>query len=170
MVVIRDLPFGQPPNLHDCTIFLFASSTLKTPSTFPPNKLNFPPSFGSKFCGGDRVNAATLCGSTKTEYSCSAEVWNSMPSVRVIVLTSGPELAVAFPCSVLEEPSAEAEEEEDGMAAGFGAAGPEPGACWMSLPCSAMRSPEKRERALRSWGTSCVRTRSRTACFSLLSE
>lgn len=94
------------------------------------------------------MNAATLCGSTKTEYSCSAEVWNSMSSVIVRVLTSGPELGVAFLCSVLEDP--EAVVEEEGTAAGLGVVEPEPGACWMSLPCSAMRSPEKRERALRS--------------------
>lgn len=99
------------------------------------------------------MNAATLCGSTNTEYSCSAEVWNSIPSVRVTVLTKGPELGVAFPCSVLEEPGAgegEEEEEEEEATVGLGAAGLESAACWISLPCSAMRSLEKRARALRS--------------------
>lgn len=88
------------------------------------------------------------------------------------MLTKGPELGVAFPCSILEEPGAGADNEEEGdeVATGLTTSGLEPAVCWMSLPCSAMRSPEKRERDLRSWGSSWPRTRSRTACFSLLSE
>lgn len=77
------------------------------------------------------MKAVTLCGSTKTWYSCSAEAWNSISSVRVIVLTSGPELGVAFPEAGFELEPCVAEEEE--AAAGFGVtvpdAGLEPGAC-----------------------------------------
>lgn len=47
------------------------------------------------------------------------------------MLTKGPELGVAFPCSVLEEPGAgvDDEEEEDEGMVGFRAAGLEPVVC-----------------------------------------
>lgn len=46
----------------------------------------------------------------------------------------------------------------------------EPGACWMSLPCSAMRAGASLTNSDRSFGTSFDLTASLTGCFSLESE
>ena len=48
--------------------------------------------------------------------------------------------------------------------------GPWPGACWMSLPCSAMRAGPSVRSCFRSWGTIFARTRSFTGCLELESE
>jgi len=47
--------------------------------------------------------------------------------------------------------------------------GPEPGACWISLPCSAIRAGPSLANSLRSFGTILVRTRSLTGAFELAS-
>ena len=48
--------------------------------------------------------------------------------------------------------------------------GPWPGACWMSLPCSAMRAGPSVRSRFRNCGTIVERTRSFTGCLELESE
>ena len=48
--------------------------------------------------------------------------------------------------------------------------GPSPGACWISLPCSAMRAGPNVRSCFRSCGTIFERTRSFTGCLELASE
>jgi len=52
----------------------------------------------------------------------------------------------------------------------LGAWGPSPGACWISLPCSAMRAGPKVRSCFRSCGTIFERTRFFTGCLELASE
>lgn len=97
---------------------------------------------------------------------------NSSEELTVVVLTEGPFLVVDVEGC-----------EDDGAGLAFAWAAVEEFmivvgmadadvsvACWMSLPCSAMRAGPSLWSCWRSWGTILDRTRSFTGCFVLDSE
>lgn len=109
------------------------------------------------------MKAAILCGSMNVWYSSSAVVRNSSLSVSFEVLTMVLEPALVFGVAAAA------------VASRLGSIylgvetpleGPDPGACWISLPCSAFRVDGSLSNSWRSSGTSLERTSALTGSFS----
>ena len=115
------------------------------------------------------MKAAMRWGSVKVSKSCSAVVRNSWESERVVtlileadVLVFDVDLGSSF-CFAMEELSwiFGVLQPDDGL---------EPGACWMSLPCSFTRTPASFCKRFRISGVISSRTRSLTASFERSDE
>jgi len=150
-------------------MYVGRSSLTYEPDTLPPKISNLPPSFApSKSFGGARVKAAMRCGSVKVSKSWSAVVRNSCKSERLVTLTFDVDVAVEFAA----EPSFCLPTGE--LCKIFGVVapdvGPEPGACWISLPCSLMSVGASFCRCFRICGVISFRTRSFTGSFERSDE
>ena len=113
------------------------------------------------------MKAAMRWGSVKVWYSSEAGARNSSVSVTVVVFTRLPPFFWVM--VVVDEEAAGGvglwilgvEKPLDGF---------EPGACWISLPCSAIRAGPNVVNFFRSCGTILDRTRSLTGALELASE
>jgi hypothetical protein len=100
----------------------------------------------------------------------AASVRNSVLSVIVVTLTEAPESDFCEPVSAFEVVDLLTLELENTLEVVELLPGPEPGACWMSFPCSAMIAGPNFAKLLRSFGKIWLRTKSLTGCLLLSSE
>jgi len=119
----------------------------------------------SKSFGAARVKAEMRWGSVKVWYNSDAGARNSSVSVTVVVFTEELPLLVCVVVAIGAGPLGTWI-----LGVDTPLEGPEPGACWMSLPCSAMRAGPSFANSFRSCGTILARTRSLTGAFELASE